>query len=172
MLIFLRKYAFAQLNIRPLRQSNFQQAVAAYRSILRIDKSNETTAQNLINLYLRLNVPTEAQLVAERYLQAADNPRIRILLATAMAKQGRFEEAAAQLQTVISENPSLIIAYDTLAQLKEQNPEKLPALPGPEHWLNQAVKTNPSSAAAFIARAAFYLRKNDKTERTCRPRRS
>jgi len=157
----LRKYAFAQLNIRPLGQNNLQQAVAAYRSILRIDKTSETTAQNLINLYLRLNVPTEAQLIAERCLQAADNPRIRVLLATAMAKQGKFEEAAAQMQAVISESPSLIIAYDTLAQLKEQHHEKLPALADPEYWLNKAVETNPSSAVALIARAAFYLRKND-----------
>ena len=65
----LLKYADAQLNIRPLKRNNIQQAISAYRSVFRIDKNNPTAAEKLVNIYLQMNIAAEAELIAERYLQ-------------------------------------------------------------------------------------------------------
>ena len=65
----LLKYAEAQLKIRPSSRSNIQQAAAAYRSVIRIDKNNKEASEKLIGLYLQLNIATEAELIARQYLQ-------------------------------------------------------------------------------------------------------
>ena len=65
----LLKYANAQLNIRPLKNSNVRQAIAAYRAALRADKENLQTVLELTQLYLNLAMPGEAELVATRYLK-------------------------------------------------------------------------------------------------------
>src|SRR3989339_1058537 len=49
----LLKYADAQLNVRPLKQDGLKQALAAYRTILRIEPRNEDAAIRLIDLYLQ-----------------------------------------------------------------------------------------------------------------------
>lgn len=155
----LLKYAEAQLNIRPLKRNNIQQAVATYRTILRIDKNNLTAVEKLVSLYLQMNIPAEAELIALRYLQTDKNPKISTMLAMALAKQRKFAEAASQLQTVIQKHPEQILAYEVLGQLTEHRPEDFVA--GAEYWFNEAVKNNPSSAHAFIARAGFYSRGRD-----------
>ena len=69
----LLKYAEAQLNIRPLKKNNIQQAAATYRSIIRINNNDHGAAEKLISLYLQLNIPAEAELIAHRYLKANQN---------------------------------------------------------------------------------------------------
>lgn len=155
----LLKYAEAQLNIRPLKRNNIQQAVATYRTILRIDKNNLTAVKKLVSLYLQMNIPAEAELIALRHLQTDKNPKISTMLAMALAKQRKFAEAASQLQTVIQKHPEQILAYEVLGQLTEHRHEDFVA--GAEYWFNEAVKNNPSSAHAFIARAGFYSRGRD-----------
>ena len=44
----LLKYAEAQLNIRPLKHSNIQQAAATYRRILRVDRNNQQRPKSLL----------------------------------------------------------------------------------------------------------------------------
>lgn len=156
------KYAQAQLNIRPLQRGNIQQAVASYRSILRLDKNNLTAAKNLVVLYLQMNIPAEAQLIAERYLKTNKNPKIQRMLAISLAKQRKFGEAADQLQTIIKEHPEQTLAYETLGQLVELYPQDFSTTP--EYWFDQVVKNNPSSALAHLIRAAFYLRAKEKTK--------
>jgi len=156
------KYAEAQLNIRPLKRGNIQQAIAAYRSILRLDKKNPVAAEKLVGLYLQMNIAAEAELIAERYLQTSKAPKISRMLAISLARQRKFTEAAALLQTIIKEHPEQVLAYETLGQLAEQYPEDFPATP--EHWFNEAIKNNPSSALAFIIRAAFHLKNHEVTK--------
>jgi lipopolysaccharide biosynthesis regulator YciM len=152
----LLKYAEAQLKIRPLKRYNIQQAAATYRSILRINRENQTATEELIGLYLQLNIPAEAELIARRYLQTNKNPTINTMLAMALAKQRKFKEAAIQLHSVIKEHPDQILAYEVLGQLAEHQGEDFPSTV--EYWFNEAVKNNPSSAKALIVRAGFYLR--------------
>ena len=156
------KYAEAQLNIRPLRRSNVQQAIAAYRSALRVDKSNSEAATQLTEVYLVMDMSGEAELIAKRHLKTNQDPELRRMLALALARQRKFDEAAVELKNVITEYPDQILAYETLGQLAEQRPEDF--LVSANHWFDEAVKNNPSSALAYIIRAAFHLRSNDRLE--------
>jgi predicted Zn-dependent protease len=156
----LLKYADAQLNIRPLKHGNVQQAIAAYRTILRVDKSNSQAAMQLTGIYLEMGMPGEAELIARRHLGKEQDPELRRMLAVALARQGDFDEAAAELKTILQEHPERILAYEILGQLTEQRPEDFPH--NPIYWFNQAVENNPSSALAYIIRAGFYLRSKDR----------
>lgn len=159
----LFKYAEAQLNIRPSKRNNIQQAIAAYRSILRIDKGNPEASGKLVEMYLQMNAPGEAEFIARETLQLKDDPKIHSFLAVALVQQRKFQEAFAELQNIIKNHPKEILAYEILGQLTEQRPKEFPDFPA-EHWFNEAVKNNPSSAEAYVSRAAWYLRQNDKTK--------
>ena len=156
----LLKYADTQLNIRPLKRNNVQQAIAAYRSALRVDKSNSEAATQLTEVYLVMGMPGEAELIAKRHLETNQDTELRRMLAMALARQRKFDEAAAELKSVITEYPEQILAYETLGQIAEQRPEDF--LVSANHWFDEAVKNNPSSALAYIIRAGFHLRSNDK----------
>ena len=60
----LMKYADAQLNIRPLKRDNVQQAVSTYRSILRLQPENHDASSRLIRLYLEMDMYGESELIA------------------------------------------------------------------------------------------------------------
>ena len=155
----LLKYADAQLKIRPSKRSNVQQAIEAYRAVLRADKNNYEAALQLTEIYLMMGMAGEAELIAGRQLETNDDPELRRMLALAMARQRKFHEAAAQLKAVLQEHPDQILAYETLGQLIELRPEDFPD--SPASWFDVAVNNNPSSALAYIARAGFYRRSKD-----------
>ncbi len=155
----LLKYAESQLSIRPIKRDNVQQAIAAYRSILRLDKNNSMAIEKLVGLYLQMNIAAEAELVAERYLQTNKNPTVRRMLAIALARQRRFKQAADQLQSIIQEHPEQVPAYEILGQLAESNPADFPV--SDEKWFNEAVERNPFSSQALIVRGGFYLRNHE-----------
>ncbi|MCJ7728284.1 MAG: tetratricopeptide repeat protein, partial [Sedimentisphaerales bacterium] len=158
----LLKYAEAQLNIRPLKQGNIQQAIAAYRNVLRLDQSNFKAAKHLSEMYLSLGMPGEAELIANRALQTGESAELRRILAIALANQRKFTEAAKELKGIIEKNPEQASAYEILGQLVEQRPEVFSE--DPNFWFDQAVRTNPSSAEAYIARGAYFLRQGNKDE--------
>jgi len=155
----LLKYADAQLKIRPSKRSNVQQAVEAYRAVLRADKNNYEAALQLTEIYLMMGMAGEAELIARRQLETNDDPELRRMLALAMARQRKFDEAAAQLKAVIQEHPDQILAYETLGQLIELRPEDF--TDSPASWFDGAVNNNPSSALAYIVRAGFHRRSKD-----------
>jgi len=152
----LLKYADAQLKRRPMKRTNIQQAIGAYRTVLRIDKNNSEATMQLTEVYLTMGMPGEAELIAKRYLQANQNPELRRMFALALASQRKFSEAAVELKAILQEHPEQILAYETLCQLIKQRPEDFPEEPA--RWFNEAVKNNPSSALAYIVRAGFYRR--------------
>ena len=156
----LLKYADAQINIRPLKSDNIMQAVSAYRVALREDENNSDAATKLTELYLEMGMPGEAELIATRYLKTNKDLRLRRMLAVALARQRKFNEAATELKDIIEEHPQQILAYEVLGQLAEQRPEDLPE--SAADLFDKAVKNNPSLALAYIIRAAFYLRGNDR----------
>jgi len=155
----LLKYADAQLKIRPAKRNRYQQAIGAYRAVLRLDRDNTEAAMQLTEIYLRMGSPGEAELVARRQLETNPSPALRRMLAIAMIEQRKFEEAAVELESILQEHPDDILAYETLGKLIEQRPEDFKELPS--HWYNQAVEKNPSSALAYIIRAGFYRRNED-----------
>ncbi|HUW19276.1 MAG TPA: tetratricopeptide repeat protein [Sedimentisphaerales bacterium] len=158
----LLKYADAQLNIRPLKRDDVQQATTAYRIALRVAKNNSEACKRLIEIYLLMGMPGEAELIAERYLEENHDPELQRILAVALARQRKFDEAAAALKAVVTEHPDHVAAYETLSQLVEQRPEAFPD--PPIYWLDEAIKNNPSSALAYIIRAGFRLRNKDRLE--------
>ena len=158
----LLKYADAHLNIRPVKSNNVQQAISAYRTVLREDKNNSEAAMKLTELYLGMGMAGEAEFVAGKYLQANQDLKLRRLLALAMAEQRKHNEAVDVLKNIIAQYPDQVLAYETLGQLTEQHPKEY-ADP-PDYWFNEAVKNNPSSALAYIIRADFNLRNKEKAK--------
>ena len=155
----LLKYADAQLKVRPAKLSRIQQAIGAYRTVLRLDRENAEAVMQLAEIYLSVGSPGEAELITRRQLETKEEPELRRMLALALAGQRKFEEAAEELKAIIKEHPERVSAYETLGQLIEQRPEDFKDLPS--QWFDQAVEKNPSSALAYIIRAGFYRRSED-----------
>ena len=156
----LLKYAEAQINIRPLKQGNVQQAIAAYRNVLRLDQSNFKAAKRLGEMYLSMGMPGEAELVTNRALQANESAELRRIRAIALAGQRKFTEVAKELKGIIERNPEQVSAYEILGRLAEYRPED--SSEDPNFWFDQAIKMNPSSAEACIARGAYFLRQGNR----------
>jgi tetratricopeptide (TPR) repeat protein len=158
----LLKYAEAQLNRRPVTQNNVLQAVAAYRSVLRFQPGNGAAARRLLDVYLSMNTPGEAELVARRYLEERDDPVIRRLLAGALMRQRKGAEAAAELTRIIAKDPTQVQAYELLKDLAVQRPADVNKPPA--FWLEEAIARNPEAALAYVVRAHYRLQTNERTQ--------
>ncbi len=158
----LLKYADSHLKIRPLKSGNVKQAIAAYRTILRLEPGYIEAALRLSGVYLGLNEAAEAEQVAARALQSAQSGELRKILAVALAVQRKFTDAANELENIIKDNPADVQSYEIIGKLVEQRPQdfNVPA----QFWFDEAVKKNPSSAQAFIIRGAYNLRRGEKIQ--------
>lgn len=151
----LLKYAQAQMSIKPAKQAHLNQAVNAYRAILR-QNENVEAAKNLIAIYLWIaGLPGEGQLTAERFLEKQNNPEIRQLLAACLIQQREYDKAIEQLNQVIKDDPTLVSAYDLLTQAVERKGGDAAQT---ELYLTQAIEKNPTSATAYIQRANYRIR--------------
>jgi len=157
----LLKYAESQLKRKPVKSGNIQQAIAAYRTVLRLDASNSEAAKQLSEIYLLVNSPGEAELIVRRYIEVERDPELQRMLALSLASQRKYTEAAAELKSIIEDNPDQVMAYGTLGKLTEQRPADF-ADQEAEHWYNLAVQNNPSAALSYVIRAGFYLRNKDR----------
>ena len=119
----LLKYADAQLNIRPLKRNNVKQTINAYRQVLRKEKGDPKITEKLIEIYLQMNTPAEAEFIARESLKISQTPKIRRMLAMILIRQGMFKEASSELNLTVEKYPEEILAYEALAQLAEQFPE-------------------------------------------------
>ena len=166
----LNKYAEAQLKRRPAKMPNINQAINAYRRILRLDETPDNAAVRreaavqLIALYLQMNIPSEAELIATQQLEHGKDNEIRRMLATALMRQRKFAQAAGELNGLIKDDPSDVTAYGLMAELAVQRPEEVAE--GAEHWYNEAIRCNPQSAHAYILRGGYYLAK-DRLKEAC-----
>jgi tetratricopeptide (TPR) repeat protein len=158
----LLKYGDAQLKRRPATASNVQQAIAAYRSVLRLDGRNLEAARRLTEVYLSpsMGAPGEAELIAERYLETTEDLGLRRMLADALWQQRKLNEAVAQLRTILEKHPQDVRCYERMGALAEQDRDVTgqPAA----FWFDDAVAKNPQIALAYIARADFRLRRGDR----------
>ncbi len=162
-------YADAQLKRRPRTPNNVEQAIAAYRDILRLDSRHREATKRLIEVYLwpSWNAPGEAKLIAENYLKTREDVEIRRMLADALRQQRMFKEAADELNKILKDHPEDVLAYERMGILAEQNPDVVgkPAAA----WYDDAVAANPQAALAYLARAGFYLRQKDRSEAAANP---
>ncbi|UCD51012.1 MAG: tetratricopeptide repeat protein [Phycisphaerales bacterium] len=157
----LLKYADAQLKIRPLDSANIQQAIAAYSSILRLDGANTEAARQLVEIYLGMGSPGEAELKARQYLKQKDDTTIRRFLGVALIQQRKFREAGIVLADLIRESPDQILAYEAMGRLALTRPDDVnePAA----HWFDEAVRQNPNAALAYVVRSAHRRQTGDRS---------
>lgn len=156
----LLKYAEAQLNIRPLKRNNIEQAIGAYRTILRVDETHAEAAETLVGIYLQTGLPGEAELIAGRAITKNPSSNLQKMLAMAMIEQRKFDEGSKLLTSLIQNHPDYIPAYEEIARLAEKRPERISRTS--QEWYDQAVGSNPTHAAAYLLRGSWYLRNNDK----------
>ena len=158
----LFKYADAQMHIRPCKSNNIQQAIAAYRAVLRVEDTHQEASEQLTEIYLMIGMPVDAELIARRQLEQVQDPNLSRMLAIALAQQRKFNEAANELKTICAEQPDQILAYETLGQIIEQHPEEFSEQAS--DCFDEAVKNNPSSALAYLIRASFHQRNKAKSQ--------
>jgi len=157
----LLKYADAQLKIRPMESANIQQAIAAYSAALRLDDGNAEAVGRLIEIYLGMRTPGEAELKARQYLQDRDDAAVRRLLGVALIQQRKFQEAGRVLTALLQEHPDQIAAYEDMGRLAQIRPEDVNA-PG-AYWFDEAIKQNSDSALAYLIRGAFRRQTGDRS---------
>ena len=157
----LMKYAEAQLNLRPMKSDNINQAANSYRIILRVEPNNLEAAGKLIEIDLLAGAYEEAETIARRQLAQTPDPALARMYALALAGQRKFNEAAAELKDLCSKYPEQVLAYEIMGRLIEQNPQSFSEKPSV--WFDKALENNPASALAYLIRAEFCLRQKDKT---------
>ncbi len=158
----LLKYADAQTNKRPIASGNYLQAIAAYRSVLRLEPGNAQAAQRLAQIYLEMRTPGEAELITGRYLEERNDPVIRRWRAMALIEQRKFTEAMKELNTIIRTEPNQVLAYELMGTLAEERPAD--ANKPAAFWFDEVVAKNPESAQAYVVRAHFRLRTNNRAQ--------
>ncbi|MCD6405244.1 MAG: tetratricopeptide repeat protein, partial [Planctomycetes bacterium] len=187
--VVLMKYADAQRHIVPQKESNIRQAVAAYRQVLRKDPTHTEAARNVSRIYIMGGLASDAEVILERLLESATDAgtpghRWRIgagdaetgeLLAMALVRQRRFEEADRLLEAVIEAAPGDIPAYELRASIKRQYPDELSGSPGRQvkeanEIIASAVERNPASASAHIAFGVYLERIADSPEKKAEAR--
>jgi len=156
----LLKYAEAQIKRRPATQGHIDQAINTYRSVLRFDPNNAEAARGLVNLYLARKQLADAEAIASEFLQRKDDPTLAGKLALAQNGQGRVAEAQATLKRLVKAHPEDALAYEILGRLAEY--QGADANRPAASWFDEAVTVNPQLAAAYLVRAAFFLRKEDR----------
>lgn len=149
----LLKYGHAQSRIQPFKREHFNQAINAYRAVLRIDEVNLDAARSLVELYLQARLSGEAELVASRFLEKQYDGQITLRLAAAQMMQRKYETAAQLLTEMLNREPSDVTLYELLANIAQERPDLLSKTP--REWVEMAVANNPQDAQVYILRAKF-----------------
>lgn len=157
------RQARAILNLRPLKRSYVERVTAIYRSVLRMDTNNFQAAENLSRIYFELNMPAEAEFVLRKYADVENSVEMRLLLAESLTRQRKIAPSVEMLESIVSEHPEQVRAYEMLAGIIERSTGSFP-FAEPDSWLTRAIDNNPQSASARVARGFYYLRNGKKKE--------
>jgi len=158
-------YGEAQLNIRPVRRGNITHALAAFRTVLRLDRTHQRASLRAAQIYLDYytDMAGEAENILERRLKVADDDlEARELLAQALVRQRKFAEAAEELKKNIAKDPTRISSYQNLSRLMLNRPNEVPGDPAAP--LKQALRKNPGSVVAHVALSSYYWTTGDKQQ--------
>jgi len=154
------KYADAQINIKPIRSNNINQALNSYRRAVRLDPSNSQAVISLMETYMHmLNSPAEAEFIAQQFLNHSKEIRVRHLLAMSYYLQRKFKDAHQELTAIILDHPKEVTAYALLARLAENRPDE--SNETPQVIYDRAIKISPDDPLAYIVRGEYYLRQSN-----------
>lgn len=151
----LLQYAEAQLNLRPMKRSNVEQAIRAYNQILRIEDNREAAAL-LTEIYLQSGDYVESAALAEDFLGRQYDSRISLLLSETYIRQKKFKEAAAVALKIIEEDSYFLEAYQVMGRLAEEDAKLTDK--SPRQWFDEGVRANPNHPRAYLYRAGYLNR--------------
>jgi len=155
----LLKYGHAQRQVRPLRANNIDQAISAYSTVLRTGKANADQRYEATRWYIEMSLVrgqyADAETRAAKYLDDTDDPLLRQRLGYALVKQGKTQEAADVLRSLVADHPEHIGAYGLLFTVTRLQPKDFNE--PPEYWYEQMIDANPESARAHIEYGRFLL---------------
>ena len=183
----LRRYAEANLAVRPRDPKHVGAALGAYRRLRRLQPDDEKVSARLAKLYLGVREFNEAAYISRARLDAQpDDIEAVLVLGQAWLAQRKFGEAAELLTEFVEKYPSdprlyeklcIILLQDDTSQVREPI-LKLMTLdeePPPENasqialrLLHLGVERHPTSAKLLAQRAGLYrlLLKNTEAART------
>lgn len=155
----LEQFALAQLSIRPARTETISSAITAYRKLYRNKQGDKDLSERLMKLYYYIGDFTETRYITRSRLSVSrDDETATLWQGRAILAQRKFEDLKDQLKPFVERNPKAVPIYILLAQGAQQeggstsNPDN-----DPKKWLDDAVKANPTSAEALVARADYFI---------------
>lgn len=153
----LYKYGVAQSRITPPRRTTIAAAINALRAALRNAPLHRQTVLDLAALYLQTNLPAEAELTVQRYLQQRpDDAELMCVLARAQLALKKYQDVANLMQELLQKQPAYVPAYVILSNLAEEKSDATEKTA--IDWLNAAVQAAPDQAEVYLHRARYYLR--------------
>ncbi len=153
----LKKYAKAQLSLRPIDVAIISGAIAAHRSILQLDPLDDVAYDKLTMLYATIGQFEELAHVARTRIGHVENDReAQLWLAEALIQLNNSDEARQILEEIIAELEALPDEHYVQACLKMSRiaaGESAPGAKTPLGYLNDALGKVPESVEALAVRA-------------------
>ena len=159
----LIKYAQSQIRSKPFKRGNLAQAVNAYRAVLR-NEANVQAAAEIVEIYLQVGMPAEAELVARDFVENDENGQFRQMLSSSLIQQRKFEEAIDILSELIRQKPDQLLAFKLLGEIAEKQTGVNDV--SVQQWFDKAIEENPTSAQAHILRSAYLIKIGNVAEAT------
>ncbi len=159
-----KKYAKANLAVRPLEGKYIMQAISAYRQIIQLGTVDEEIYKELARLYGGIGNVDDLAYISRMWMEHfPDNINAPLWLAEAFINLKKTDEAENTLKPLIvkletqpdkkNEYVRACILMSQIASSRDSLDSSKQAL----ELLNQAVQFAPDSVEAHAARAKFYL---------------
>ncbi|MCH7920501.1 MAG: tetratricopeptide repeat protein [Planctomycetes bacterium] len=159
----LKKYAQAELSIRPLTARSISRANSAYRQIIRQDPTDEAAYEKLVRILKGIgNFEDLAYIARQRLEHASQNYGALLWLGEALANLNKPDEARKTLEKLmglIEADPGKHIEYVQACLLTSQMVTNEDTAGGQTQalaFLDKAIEYDPGSAEALARRARFY----------------
>jgi tetratricopeptide (TPR) repeat protein len=118
---YLANLLLARINVH---NNNVSEAIALYNKLIAINPEADSTYHELAEVYIRQKDPGKAEIVIQQGLSALPGlPSLSIDLASIKEIKGETDEAIKIYQSLLNNNPDLLIVRNNLASLLTDNRE-------------------------------------------------